>query len=47
LRRLSLEVFAPQKGALNIDRARHELGYQPLYVLFEGLKKYTDFLQKG
>ncbi len=43
----SPEVSAPQKGALNIDRARKELGYQPRYMLFEGLKKYTDFLRKG
>ena len=43
----SPEVSAPQKGALNIDRARKELGYQPRTMLFEGLKKYTEFLKKG
>ena len=46
LMKYSPEVFAPQKGALNIDRARKELGYQPRYGLFEGLKKYTEFLKK-
>jgi UDP-glucose 4-epimerase len=43
----SPDVLAPQKGALNVDRARKELGYQPRTMLFEGLKKYTDFLRKG
>ena len=47
LMKYSPEVSAPQKGALNIDRARQELGYRPHYVLFEGLKKYTEFLKKG
>ena len=47
LMKYSPEVFAPQKGALNIDRARQELGYRPQYALFEGLKKYMELLQKG
>lgn len=47
LMKYSPEVSAPQKGALNIDRARQELGYRPHYALFEGLKKYTEFLKKG
>jgi nucleoside-diphosphate-sugar epimerase len=37
---------APQKGALSIRRAQSELGYQPKYDLFEGLKKYADILRK-
>jgi UDP-glucose 4-epimerase len=32
---------APQKGALDIKRAATELGYQPKYGLFEGLKQYV------
>jgi UDP-glucose 4-epimerase len=47
LMRYSADVFAPQKGALNIQRAKSELGYAPQYDLFEGLKKYTEFLKKG
>jgi nucleoside-diphosphate-sugar epimerase len=39
-------VDAPQKGALDIRRAQSELGYQPQYNLFEGLKKYADSLRK-
>ena len=37
-------VSAPQKGALSIQRAQSELGYQPQYDLFEGLKKFADSL---
>jgi len=39
-------VSAPQKGALSIRRAQSELGYQPKYDLFEGLKKYADSLRR-
>ena len=34
-------IDAPQKGALDIQRARTELGYQPKYNLYEGLKQYV------
>jgi len=34
LMKYSPEVFAPQKGALNIDRAGQELGYRPQYARF-------------
>lgn len=37
----SEDLNAPQKGALDIKRAREELGYQPRYGLFEGLKQYV------
>ena len=47
LMKYSQEVSAPQKGALNIERAKSELGYVPRYDLFEGLKKYTEYLKKG
>jgi UDP-glucose 4-epimerase len=39
-------VSAPQKGALSIERARSELGYQPRFELFEGLRKYADSLRR-
>jgi UDP-glucose 4-epimerase len=47
LMKYSDKVYAPQKGALNIERAQRELGYKPQYDLFEGLRKYTDYLRKG
>jgi len=47
LMKYSQEASAPQKGALNIERAKSELGYVPRYDLFEGLKKYTEYLKKG
>jgi len=40
-------VDAPQKGALDIERARSELGYQPRYDLFKGLQEYVDAYAKG
>ena len=43
--KFSENLDAPQKGALDIKRAQTELGYKPLFSLFEGLKKYTDQLQ--
>jgi UDP-glucose 4-epimerase len=46
LLKYSREVEAPQKGALNVERAKNELGYQPRYDLKEGLEKYVDFLRK-
>lgn len=36
---------APQKGALDIKRANEELGYQPKFGLFEGLKQYVAQLK--
>lgn len=47
LMKYSADVLAPQKGALNIDRAKKDLSYKPRTMLFEGLKKYTEFLKKG
>ena len=38
-------VEGPQKGALNIQRAQSELGYQPQYDLFKGLIKYVESLR--
>ena len=39
-------IEGPQKGALNIHRAQSELGYQPHYDLFEGLKRYVNSIRK-
>jgi nucleoside-diphosphate-sugar epimerase len=36
---------APQKGALDITRAKADLGYRPKYGLFEGLKRYASLLK--
>ncbi len=38
-------VEGPQKGALNIQRAQAELGFQPQYDLFRGLAKYVESLR--
>ena len=43
--KFSENLDAPQKGALDIKRARIELGYMPQYGLFEGLKTYADQLK--
>jgi UDP-glucose 4-epimerase len=41
------QVDAPRKGALSIERARLELGYEPKYDLFEGLRTYVKSYQKS
>lgn len=41
------QVEAPRKGALSVERARSELGYEPKYDLFEGLRTYLESYQKG
>jgi nucleoside-diphosphate-sugar epimerase len=38
-------VEGPQKGALNIQRAQFELGFQPQYDLFRGLINYVESLR--
>lgn len=45
LLKYSETVEGPQKGALNIQRAQSELGYQPNYDLFPGLRKYVESLR--
>jgi len=45
LLKYSETVEGPQKGALSIQRAQSELGYQPKYDLFEGLIKYVESLK--
>lgn len=37
----------PERGALDISKARKFLGYEPKYSLEEGLKLYVDFVKKS
>jgi UDP-glucose 4-epimerase len=39
-------VKLPQKGALDITRAREELGYKPRYDLEKGLRAYIEWLSE-
>lgn len=39
------EVFRPNRGALDISKARDLLGYDPEYSLEEGMAEYLDFVQ--
>ncbi len=36
----------PERGTLNITKARTLLGYEPQYSLEEGMKKYFEFMQE-
>jgi len=40
------EVYRPNRGALDISKARNLLGYNPQYSLEEGFKKYVEFVRK-
>jgi len=37
----------PERGALDISKARKLLGYDPKYPLEKGLKKYVDFIKSS
>jgi UDP-glucose 4-epimerase len=37
----------PERGALDISKARKLLGYKPQYSLEEGMKVYVDFVKKS
>jgi nucleoside-diphosphate-sugar epimerase len=39
------EVFRPERGALSIERARRELGYEPKTDLEDGMPAYVDFVR--
>ena len=41
------EEKRPERGALDIAKARKLLGYTPKYSLEEGMKKYIDFVKKS
>ncbi len=40
------DVYRPNRGALNIDKAKKLLGYNPKYSLENGMKKYVEFVKK-
>lgn len=40
-------VFRPNRGALDISKAREVLGYEPEYSLERGMREYVDFVQSG
>jgi nucleoside-diphosphate-sugar epimerase len=37
--------FRPNRGAMDISKAKTLLGYNPLFPLEKGIKQYLDFLQ--
>jgi nucleoside-diphosphate-sugar epimerase len=37
----------PERGTLDISKARKLLGYEPKYSLEDGIKKYVDFVKKS
>ncbi len=39
------KVFRPERGALDISKARTMLGYEPRYSLEEGIAKYTAYVR--
>jgi UDP-glucose 4-epimerase len=40
------DIFRPARGAMDISKARRELGYDPQYTLAEGLREYVDFVRE-
>lgn len=42
---IPMPLHRPKRGALSIEKARDLLGYNPLYSLEEGVKKYIEFYQ--
>jgi nucleoside-diphosphate-sugar epimerase len=39
-----MDVTRPNRGTLNISKAREDIGYDPDYSLEEGMREYHDFL---
>lgn len=39
-----VKVYRPNRGALDISKAKNILGYNPAFSLKEGMKKYHDFV---
>lgn len=39
-------VFRPERGALDISKAKSLLGYEPKYSLEEGIREYVDYFKK-
>lgn len=40
------DVYRPNRGALDISKARELIGYEPEYSLEEGMSEYHDFIQE-
>ncbi len=40
------DVYRPERGALDINKAKEVLGYKPKHSLEKGMQKYHDFLKK-
>lgn len=40
------DVFRPKRGALDIDKAKQELDYQPEYSLEDGMEEYIEFVRE-
>lgn len=41
------DSFRPQRGTLDISKAKKLLGYSPKYDLEEGIKKYAEYLEEA
>ena len=41
------EVFRPERGALSIERARRELGFEPKTDLEDGIPAYVEFVRRA
>jgi nucleoside-diphosphate-sugar epimerase len=39
------EVYRPNRGALDISKAREKLGYEPAYSLEDGIEEYLEFIR--
>lgn len=39
-------IFRPERGALDISKAKKLLGYEPEYSLEEGIQEYVDYFKK-
>ena len=41
-----VDVYRPNRGALDVSKAKKLLGYNPRYSLEEGMKEYVEFVKK-
>ncbi len=41
-----VDMRRPERGSLDISKAKKLIGYEPKYTLEEGLKKYVEFVKK-
>lgn len=46
IREREIEVYRPNRGALDISKAKKLLGYNPRYSLEEGIEKYIEFVKE-